>query len=699
MSSLFATSSISYGKGGKSCIKVGIRVRPRNSKEVSENDQSVLRSVGTSIMLNDGGKERKFTGYDFVLDESITQCQLYKKMVAEYIPQLLSGYNCTIFAYGQTGTGKTFTMEGECKELNVDGSFKWDSNNGAGVTSRAMQHIFTMLEVPTCTRKSITVTYVELYNEEVYDLLGDDISRKLKIFDDTQNAGGICIKDVNECVVNSMLDVHQLIRHGASMRQTASTAMNQRSSRSHAVFTAVVDWDETLGNETVTRRGKINLVDLAGSENIGKSGATKGSAREAGNINTSLLALGQVINALTEKSSHIPYRSSKLTRILKDSLGGSALTCLIAAVSPTMSNRSETISTLEYGLKAMNVENDIRANIRARKDQLFQSLGIMDDYLQGIGGYLRHSTSTVSRSKLLSLADKILFSKIDNIISRKDEIVEEANVWFAANTEFLYNLKQQFDELSRVLQEREFETMKEKFKLELLEAEIQEKSEEIEKLKEKSLESIKVVQDHKNGSLNKADAFEEKCSEAIELLQRRQDFLGQHLQKCQDLVAKCDAFEEEVTTKMGSGLENLQEESRSEYNSMLEKNNSVAKENIGIANSLFDSVKAEKESITNAVRSQDELMESFKKNKGEFSTNFGSKLQEFKEIQNFNDKIRSTCEEKINENNTVSEEIELVNVYAQEMKTLVKVPEKSETVIELEKYLSGIDDVIGKIMS
>uniref|UniRef100_A0A0N5C0P1 Kinesin-like protein n=1 Tax=Strongyloides papillosus TaxID=174720 RepID=A0A0N5C0P1_STREA len=699
MSSLFATSSISYGKGGKSCIKVGIRVRPRNSKEVSENDQSVLRSVGTSIMLNDSGKERKFTGYDFVLDESVTQCQLYKKMVAEYIPQLLSGYNCTIFAYGQTGTGKTFTMEGECKELNVDGSFKWDSDNGAGVTSRAMQHIFTMLEIPTCTRKSITVTYVELYNEEVYDLLGDDISKKLKIFDDTQNAGGICIKDVNERVVDSMLDVHQLIRHGASMRQTASTAMNQRSSRSHAVFTAVVEWDELIGNEKITRRGKINLVDLAGSENIGKSGATKGSAREAGNINTSLLALGQVINALTEKSSHIPYRSSKLTRILKDSLGGSALTCLIAAVSPTMSNRSETISTLEYGLKAMNVENDIRANIRARKEQLFQSLGIMDDYLQGIGGYLRDHTSTVSRAKLLSLADKVLFSKVDSIVSRRGEIAEEANIWYTANTESLDNLKQQFDELSKALQEREFEAMKEKFKLELLEDEIREKSDEIERIKGKSLESIKVVQNRKNDLSSKADTFKEKCSEAIELLKRRQDFLGRHSQKCQDLVAKCDAFEEEVTTKMGSELKKLQEESRSEYDSILEKNVSEIKENIGTANSLFDSVKTEKESITDAVKSQDELMESFKENKNQFSANFGNKLQEFKEIQNFNEKIRSTCEEKINENNTVSEEIELINVYAQEMKTLVKAPEKSETVVELEKYLSSIENVIGKIMS
>ncbi|CEF70253.1 Kinesin-like protein KIF11 [Strongyloides ratti] len=692
MSSLFATSTVSYGKGGKSCIKVGIRIRPRSSKEIEKNDPSVLRNVGSSIMLADGEKEKKFSGYDFVLDESVTQCQLYKKMVAEYIPQLLSGYNCTIFAYGQTGTGKTFTMEGKCDNLDEDGTFKWDSNNSAGVTSRAMQHIFTMLNIPTCTRKSITITYVELYNEEVYDLLGDDISKKLKIFDDAQNSGSVCIKDVKEYVVNNMRDVYKLLKHGASMRQTAATAMNQRSSRSHAVFTAIVDWDETLGQEVTTRRGKINLVDLAGSENIGKSGATKGSAREAGNINTSLLALGQVINALTERSSHIPYRSSKLTRILKDSLGGSALTCLIAAISPTMSNKGETISTLEYGLKAMNVENDIRANIKARRDQLFSTFSIMNDYIRRINGYFRDAALTTNRSKLLSLMDKDLFSKIDSLILKKDDLFEEAHIWFTTNTEALNNFEEEMNEQAKILNDREFAVMALKFKMELLEDEIQEELNNIEKLSEKSKEMLVNSQNCHDTLSSKILFLEEKCCRGQELFKKQKNFFNQYAQEIQHKLNECEELEKVTISNIDNKLKELRAGLTTEIDSIAEIKNIETKENIESANKLLDSVTNVKDSIVKVLNSQDIILESFKTNKDKFEASVDGKFQELKAIQNYTTEIQFACEGKLKENIAINEEINLIDKYSQEIKSLIKSPEKSKAAIELEKYLSEIEN-------
>uniref|UniRef100_A0A0K0DY67 Kinesin-like protein n=1 Tax=Strongyloides stercoralis TaxID=6248 RepID=A0A0K0DY67_STRER len=677
MSSFFATSTVSYGKGGKSCIKVGIRIRPRSSREISGNDPSVIRNVGSSIMLTDGEKERKFAGYDFVLDESVTQCQLYKKMIAEYIPQLLSGYNCTIFAYGQTGTGKTFTMEGICDDLDDDGTFKWDSNNSAGVTSRAMQHIFTMLSIPTCTRKSIAVTYVELYNEEVYDLLGDDISKKLKIFDDTQNPGGVCIKDVKECVVNNMRDVHELLKHGASMRQTASTAMNQRSSRSHAVFTAIVDWDETIGHEVTTRKGKINLVDLAGSENIGKSGATKGNAREAGNINTSLLALGQVINALTERSPHIPYRSSKLTRILKDSLGGSALTCLIAAVSPTMSNKGETVSTLEYGLKAMNVENDIRANVNARRDQLFSSFSIMNDYIRKINGYFH----------------KDLFSRVDNLISRKDCIFEEAHLWFNTNNEALNRFKDEMNEQTEILDQREINAMSLKFRMDLLEYEVQEELDNLKRLEEKCRKMLVDSQDYQNKLSSKVVALDEKCFRGRELLRDQQIFLNQHVCEIQSKLNEYERLETKITSEVDDEFSKTKANSKVEFDSIVEINDSEAKENTEFTNRLLVLVTDEKDSIVKALNSQDALLQSFEKNKGQLLTDINVKFREFKDIQNCCEEIQAACKKKLEEIVTINEEVNLISKCSQEIQSLIKFPDKSNTSIDLEKYLSEIRNI------
>uniref|UniRef100_A0AC35THQ1 Kinesin-like protein n=1 Tax=Rhabditophanes sp. KR3021 TaxID=114890 RepID=A0AC35THQ1_9BILA len=356
-----------YGAGGKSSIKVGVRVRPISTKETRENQRLIVKvnEITKNIVIAGGDVETtpKYVKVDHAFGERSTQRQIYKDMVSDYIPHLLSGYNCTIFAYGQTGTGKTYTMEGECGSRNEQDNFTWNSEGDAGVMLRAAHHILDHLNNSNCESSVISVNYVELYNEDVYDLLSETPFAKLAIYEDSKS-GSVFIKDVRNFPIKTLGHFTEALSLGSTNRTTSATKMNNRSSRSHALFTVNVEWTENCSGVLETRKGKLNLVDLAGSESIGKSGATGANAREASNINTSLLTLGQVINALTAKSKHIPYRSSKLTRLLKDSLGGSALTCLIAAISPVEGNRCETLSTLEYGKKAMNVMNDVKANVR-----------------------------------------------------------------------------------------------------------------------------------------------------------------------------------------------------------------------------------------------------------------------------------------------------------------------------------------------
>lgn len=215
--------------------------------------------------------------------------------------QMLSGYNCTIFAYGQTGTGKTYTMSGDMAD-----NFGTYSDS-AGIIPRALYQLFHKLGIDEADN-SVKCSFIELYNEELKDLLASDENNKVKIFEDSTRKG-IVIQGMEESFIKNAEDGVKLLQEGSHKRQVAATKCNDLSSRSHTVFTITVHVKE-IGEdgEDLLRTGKLNLVDLAGSENIGRSGAENKRAREAGMINQSLLTLGRVINALVDKSPHIPYR-------------------------------------------------------------------------------------------------------------------------------------------------------------------------------------------------------------------------------------------------------------------------------------------------------------------------------------------------------------------------------------------------------
>jgi kinesin family member 11 len=244
--------------------------------------------------------------------------EIYNQVVRPVVLEVIEGYNCTIFAYGQTGTGKTFTMEGE-KTAGTD-DLCWEDDPLVGIIPRSVNQLFSALNSVQNCEYSVKISFIELYNEEVSDLLNSntDDQTKLRIFEDANRKGSVVIPNLEEVVVENKNDVYRIMQKGAEKRQKASTLMNSKSSRSHSIFTVTVYIKEkNIDGEDTLKVGKLNLVDLAGSENIERSGATGKRATEAGRINKSLTTLGRVITALVEHRDHIPYRESNLTRLLQ----------------------------------------------------------------------------------------------------------------------------------------------------------------------------------------------------------------------------------------------------------------------------------------------------------------------------------------------------------------------------------------------
>lgn len=356
-------------------IHVVVRCRGRSDREIKENNGVVLSTPegvkGKTLDLSMGPNavSNKTYAFDKVFSPAADQTTVYEDVVVPVLDEMLAGYNCTIFAYGQTGTGKTYTMSGDMTDtLGI-------LSDDAGIIPRTLYALFHKLED---TESTVKCSFIELYNEELRDLLSYDDSTKLKIFENEKKGGhSTMVQGMEETYIDSASSGIRLLQTGSHKRQVAATKCNDLSSRSHTVFTITVLTKRTTeSGEDYVSSGKLNLVDLAGSENIGRSGAENKRATEAGLINKSLLTLGRVINALVDKSSHIPYRESKLTRLLQDSLGGRTKTCIIATVSPARNNLEETISTLDYAFRAKNIRNKPQINAIISKTKLLRDIGM-----------------------------------------------------------------------------------------------------------------------------------------------------------------------------------------------------------------------------------------------------------------------------------------------------------------------------------
>ncbi|XP_043703568.1 kinesin-like protein KIN-14C [Telopea speciosissima] len=408
----------------KGNIRVYCRTRPflpgQNGKQttidfIGENGELIIVNP-----LKQGKDSRRVFKFNKVFGPTATQEEVFLD-TQPLIRSILDGYNVCIFAYGQTGSGKTHTMTGP------DGASKehW------GVNYRALNDLFNISQ----SRRSsfiyeVGVQMVEIYNEQVRDLLANDNSQKKLGIKNTTQPNGLAIPDATLHPVNSTGDVLDLMRIGLNNRAVGATAMNERSSRSHSVVTVHVRGADLATGATL--RGNLHLVDLAGSERVDRSEVTGERLREAQHINKSLSALGDVIFALAQKSPHVPYRNSKLTQVLQSSLGGQAKTLMFVQLNPDADSYSETLSTLKFAERVSGVElgaarsskegRDVRelmeqvASLKdtiAKKDEEIERLQLLKDVRTvspAVNGEkrgtssLRHGPSSPSRRSLSVVA-------------------------------------------------------------------------------------------------------------------------------------------------------------------------------------------------------------------------------------------------------------------------------------------------------
>lgn len=347
-------------------FKVAIRVRPPVPRELETSRQFVnvvrIPQDNKSITLCEhldidesraGVYSTQTFTFDQVYDPSSSQEVVYDRSAHSVVNSVLEGYNATLIAYGQTGTGKTFTMEG------------FTNNDNRGIIPRATEEIFSYIH--SCRNKDmkflVRASYLQIYNEVISDLL-KPLNKQLTVRHTRHS--GVCIDGLSEWIVRSPNEVYGLMERGCSLRATGSHKMSELSSRSHAMFiivVEVVEGDEE--NPKSYKCGKLNIVDLAGSEKVRQTGVTGVRLTETKKINWSLHELGNVIAALTDakrKDKHIPFRNSCLTRVLQDSLGGNCKTTLIACISPALEAYSESLSTLKFANRAKNIKNEATVN-------------------------------------------------------------------------------------------------------------------------------------------------------------------------------------------------------------------------------------------------------------------------------------------------------------------------------------------------
>ncbi|GCC29575.1 hypothetical protein chiPu_0008018 [Chiloscyllium punctatum] len=380
-------------------IKVYVRVRPpaKNTELFTDGDQGLCLAVtsSTTIRLNSKPDARIFT-YDHVADVDTTQEAVFSAVARGTIESCMNGYNGTIFAYGQTGSGKTFTMLGPSDDSD---NF---THNLRGVIPRSFEYLFYLISREK--EKSgegkdflCKCSFIEIYNEQIFDLL-DPASTGLFLRENIKT--GVFVEGVVEQVITSAAEAYQVLSMGWRNRSVASTSMNRESSRSHAVFSVTIQSKEKINNLVNIRTSQLNLVDLAGSERQKDTHAEGLRLKEASSINRSLSCLGHVIMGLVDlangKSRHICYRDSKLTFLLRDSLGGNAKTYIIANVHPGSRCFGETLSTLQFARRAKLIKNkaivnedtqgnipQLQAEIKKLKEQLSElSKGQMSQWVE-----------------------------------------------------------------------------------------------------------------------------------------------------------------------------------------------------------------------------------------------------------------------------------------------------------------------------
>ncbi|GAQ91439.1 Kinesin-like protein [Klebsormidium nitens] len=592
------------GKGkkhGGECVKVVVRCRPLASKEIADGRQRIVdmdSQTGQVTVRNpkmDLKEPPKAFTFDQVFDWNSTQEQVYEDAAKPIVISVLEGYNGTVFAYGQTGTGKTHTMEGRDEPADQ-----------RGIIPNAFEHIFAEIAQTEGTEFLVRASFLEIYNEEIRDLLAKNPNNKLELKESVET--GVYVKDLTSFVVKGVQEIRNVLLVGKKNRTVGATLMNQDSSRSHSIFSITIETSTHIkagpkDDGPTIRVGKLNLVDLAGSERQGKTGATGDRLKEATNINWSLSALGNVISALVDgKSGHIPYRDSKLTRLLQDSLGGNTKTVMVANLGPADYNFDETVSTLRYANRAKNIKNKPRINedpkdamlrefqeeIARLKSQLQQSGG-------GAGPSGRISDGEMSDERIAHIKEQM----------RKEM---ESGLNKGASEEAMAKMR---DEIERKAREEMESMMKERERTEEEKKRIAQELDRQHEEMQRHYEELANEKRQRDELARKLKAMEDKLlhgtSNGENLLDKAERFERELQQKEAELAEK-RRIDEEKQRKIAE-LEDAQLTAEERYSSLADEIDSKTKK-LKRAIAKYQGAKAE---VEQAHREMQELNEEFQR--------------------------------------------------------------------------------------
>ena len=522
----------------KGNIKVISRFRPMNELEKSNGNEEVAEFTSeTSLTFNSIRENHRIRfNFDRIFPPNSTQEELYNFGVKEIIDGVLDGYNGTVLAYGQTSSGKTYTMEGLI-----------DDESKMGVIPRMINHVFNFIRNNNDIEFIMKASMVELYQEKIRDLI-DTKRVNLNIRETPSRV--IYIENLSEYYVYCENDILNILKIGRENRAQASTKMNEHSSRSHSIFMITIN--QKNNKEGNAKTGKLYLVDLAGSEKITKTGATGTTLEEAKIINKSLTSLGIVINRLTDgKSKHIPYRDSKLTRVLQESLGGNSKTCLIITCSPSVFNESETLSTLRFGERAKKIRNKAKINkevtvmelqriIDSLKEKLKNAnkrIIQLENYIKNNGLVVPMSDYKVNDEEKKENEDDEEESNlnVNNVIKIDEEDEKLINEFKDKFDDDIKNINENLINVINGMQEKNFSSKKDdliqnliniKKKIELKDIENQKKIKDLEEelenvtsLKDKL--QLKFISEENNNPFNNLNEFHENYFEFIDKIKKK----------------------------------------------------------------------------------------------------------------------------------------------------------------------------------
>lgn len=494
------------------------RFRPLNEAEILRGDKFIPKFKGEETVVIGQGKPYVF---DRVLPPNTTQEQVYNACAKQIVKDVLEGYNGTIFAYGQTSSGKTHTMEGKLHDPQLMGIIP-------RIAHDIFDHIYSMDEN---LEFHIKVSYFEIYLDKIRDLL--DVSKtNLAVHEDKNRVP--YVKGCTERFVSSPEEVMDVIDEGKANRHVAVTNMNEHSSRSHSIFLINIKQENVETEKKLS--GKLYLVDLAGSEKVSKTGAEGAVLDEAKNINKSLSALGNVISALAEGTkTHVPYRDSKMTRILQDSLGGNCRTTIVICCSPSVFNEAETKSTLMFGQRAKTIKNTVSVNLELTAEEWKKKYEKEKEKNKALKSVIQHLESELNRWRNGEAVPE------DEQISAKDQ----KNLEPCDNTPIIDNITPVVDDISAEKEKYDEEITSLYRQLDDKDDEINQQSQLAEKLKQQMLDQDELLASTRRDY--------EKIQEELTRLQieneAAKDEVKEVLQALEELAVNYDQKSQEVEDK------------------------------------------------------------------------------------------------------------------------------------------------------